>query len=291
MPRALFLLLALFVFGCPPSLNGGDDDDDDAADDDDSAAGDDDDATVDDDDDDDDTEPSDDDDVIDPPPPPLDDDDSTPWPDDDDDIVDSCAEPGVGGVWFDASAGDADGIWYEGEVAWDGSDVTVTPAFGPALAIPVTSSNVDLASVFLYIGGPGRVMVAATSWGWESANGVLAVQDDYSGAVAVLGVNSPSVPALSTLGFDLTVTPDFTSCTTPQFDVDGCGMGAAVPLGVEVATDWSAEYTQTWPGAWQWMGNGIFTQYQGWQVFETVCEDFESPGYSWTYSLSLDIDG
>ena len=284
MRRALILLSALFLFACPPTRQGNDDDD--SANDDDDVTSDDDDATGDDDD----TEPSEDDDDIVDPPPPIDDDDSTPWPDDDDDD-DQCALQGVGGVWFDASAGDEDGTWFEGEVGWDGTYVTVEPAAGPAMAFQVLADNVNLDEIFLYIGGPGRVMVAATSWGAWTANGVLAVQDDSTGATAVLGLNSPSVPAVSTLGFDLSVEADLTACPTPLFDVDGCGEAAAVPLDVEVATDWTVEAAQTWPGALQWMGYGVFQQFQGWQIFEPMCSDFTSPGYSWAYSLSLVMDG
>ena len=284
MHRFLIVLLALALAGCPPTRNGRLDDDDDATSDDDDATADDDDAA-----DDDDSMDDDDDDTPIEPPPPWDDDDIA---DDDDDDDDLCAEPGQTSLWFDASAGDIDGTWFEGDVAWNGSRLTVDGDSGPLLSVAVLGDNVDMDLMFSEVQGAGRVLVAATSWGAWTANGVLAIQSYWSYSTVVLGVNSPSVPAIGEIGYSLSVAPLDTACTTPLFDVDGCGLAAALPLGVELSTDWSAEYSEIWPDGFQWMGDGQFMHHTGWQLLgPSTCSDFDSVGYSWSYRTWGSVDG
>ena len=74
-------------------------------------------------------------------------------------------------------------------------------------------------------------------------------------------------------------------------EVDGCGMGAALPLEVEITNPWTASIMTTWPDTANWASDGQFNQYQGWQVFELLCDDFDSPGYSWSYRVYGDVDG
>ncbi len=281
--RAIWLFVTFFILaGCPPERRGGNDDDDATADDDD-ITGDDDDATGDDDD----------------TPIVIDDDDDDSWPDDDDDDAtgddddDQCGDLVESGIWFDASAGEGTGLVLQGELNWDGTSVTVTAEDGPAFVLPVSGTNVDLDTLFSEVAGPGEFFLIATSWGAWTANGVLAIHN-YSGSYLTLGVNSPGAPEqMDNDWFWVSARPAVNTCTEPLFDVDGCGEGAALPLDFDII-DWNGPFWSgsTWPGqlvapAGPW----TFEQYQGWQIFENWCDDFDSSGYSWSFKYYEDVDG
>ena len=281
--RSIWLLLALFALAaCAPDRRGRDDDD--ATADDDDATADDDDATADDDD-----TPIDDDDT------PIDDDDTPPDDDDtapDDDDDDQCGDQVDRSIWFDASPGDFSGLALEGELNWDGTNLSVSPDFGPAFALPIYGTNVDLDTLFGDVAGPGAVFVIATSWGAWTANGVLAIHS-YSGSYLTIGVNSPGAPEqMDNDWFWVSAQPRVDECTVPLFDVDGCGEGAALPLDFEIIDAsgpfWSGS---TWPGELVAPGPWTFEQYQGWQIFENWCDDFDSPGYSWAFKYYEEMDG
>ena len=250
----LLLLMALTTLGCPPSLG----DDDDATGDDDDATGDDDDGT-------------------------MDDDDAT--GDDDDDV---CSQIGEGWLWIDASAGSTGPTIFEGQLAWDGTTLSVTPDIGPTFSLSISAEGVELDNLFSGIWGYGRVMVEATSWGAWTPKGVVAVISDDSGTQVALGTDGTGADGLSAVGLGVWVTPALEVCTEPLVDVDGCGMGAALPL------DWALpglEGVRTYPGESAWYDGWSLNQYRSYAIFESNCEDFDNVSVSWTLRWDGAIDG
>ncbi len=242
------LALTLPLAGCPASgTSVGDDDDTTAADDDDATAGDDDDTTA------------------------GDDDDTAP--------PDPCETVGQGGPWFDAYGAPQDGEWIEGVLAWDGEYLSVAPDFGPAYATRISyGGDVDMDTLMTGIEGPGRFYREAGSGGAWATNGVIAAVAQGDDRAVVIGASAVPGSNLDAIGFQLRVIPMEDACPDPVIDIGGCGMGAALPMAVEL----DGESAAVWPGLSQPLDGFTFRLYEGWQVFEVLCDDFDSPGYSWT---------
>ena len=75
----------------------------------------------------------------------------------------------------------------------------------------------------------------------------------------------------------------------PQFDVDGCGEGAAMPVVFLVPGE--PDPLELWPGMAVGSPARKVALYSGWEVFDVLCDDFDSPGYSWSWRAFFDVDG
>ena len=53
----------------------------------------------------------------------------------------------------------------------------------------------------------------------------------------------------------------------------------------------SAENTDLWPGQSGRNPVGALSVYDAWEVFQVLCDDFDSPGYSWSVRGDFTIDG
>ena len=250
------LALALPLAGCPDSgTSVGDDDDTTAGDDDDATNGDDDDAT------------------------PGDDDDTTAGDDDDTLPTSPCDTVGEEGPGFDAHGAPLDGEWIDGLLRWDGEYLSVEPEFGPAYATRIWyGGDVDMDALMAGIEGPGRFYREAGMSGAWTTHGVLAAVTQDGDRAVVIGTSAVPGPNLDASGFQLRVTPMVDACPDPLLDIGGCGMGSALPMAVQL----DASEDEVWPGSSQPMDGFTFHLYQGWQVFEVLCDDFDSPGYTWT---------
>ncbi len=251
------LVLVLPLAGCPDSgTSVGDDDDTTAGDDDDTTpTGDDDDAT------------------------PGDDDDTTAGDDDDTAPPGPCETIGEGGPGFDSHGASQDGEWIDGVLSWDGEYLSVEPDFGPAYATSIWyGGDVDMDDLMAGITGPGRLYREAGVGGAWITYGVLAAVTEDGEHAVVMGTSGVPGPALDAIGFQLRVTPMLDACTEPVIDVSGCGMGAALPMAVEL----DGESEDVWPGTSRPLGGFMFRQYGGFQLFEDLCDDFDSPAFNWT---------
>jgi hypothetical protein len=258
LTAALASSIVLLLAGCPPSLNG---DDDDAVDDDDTVVGDDDDVADDDD-------VTDDDDVV----------------DDDDTPVDLCAQVGGGEPGFDAWGASPDGAWIEGDIGWDGTDLSVTPFDGSeTLAIRIWySAALEMDELLAGTEGPGRLFWSRSGSGAWSAYGVLAVLSEETGDLFALGYNAGPPESFSEIGFTLRVEPDLAACPEPTVDMSGCGLGYAVPVTVAWGDGRTEVSMQMWPQDAVELGELRFTHYVGYHVPKTNCDDFETTGWVWT---------
>ena len=258
--RALHLfwllpLTALFL-GCPQSSGTiGDDDaaDDDAADDD--AADDD---VADDD---------------------VGDDDAA----DDDMATESCEEVGEGGIYFDAGYATQDGMTVSGELGWDGEFLTVTPMGGPVfgMAISHDPAIVDMSLLMDGIAGPGRLYLVSLAAGAWTHYGVVAAITDDGQHIVVLGMSDFPGLAGDFFGFYLSVEAQEGVCPAGVVDISGCGEGSALPLEVIQGGEDSPSYL-VWPGEDIAIGDFVFHQYAGYQVFENLCDDFDDRGLNWS---------
>jgi hypothetical protein len=200
---------------------------------------------------------------------------------DDDDITEpvACANVGEDGPGFDAHGAPQDGEWIAGRLGWDGEFLSVAPEFGPAYATRIWyGPDVEMDALMDGIhGNAGRLYRQASASGAWTTHGVVAVATDDGAHQLVMGSTGTPVPALDAIGFELRVDPDFDACSTPLVDMNGCGLGAAVPMQIRLGAD----EAEVWPGSIAPMDGYTFRLYSSWQVFEMLCDDFDSPYFSW----------
>jgi hypothetical protein len=243
-PYLLLACILCMASGCPGEIH----DDDDTAGDDDATA------------DDDDT---------------GDDDDTTP--------DEPCAQVGQGGFWFDASPAGSSEMIMEGELNWDGQYLSVAPDFGPAFALTIDHDPAvfDLDVLMDGIHGPGRFYLVALAQGAWTSHGVLAAATADGAHTVVLG--TAEFPGLATdvLGTTLWVEASEDECPDGLVDMQGCGLGAALPLEV-LFGGVDPPATLVWPGESVDLGGFTFRHHHGYEVFEVLCDDFDARYVQWS---------
>jgi len=202
---------------------------------------------------------------------------------DDDMATESCEEIGEGGIYFDAGYATQDGMTVSGDLGWDGEFITVTPLGGPVfgLAIGHNPDVVDMNLLMDGIAGPGRLhLVSLASGAWQQYGVVAAITDDEQ-HIVVLGMSD--FPGLATdfFGFYLSVEAQEATCPEPVVDISGCGEGSALPLEVIQGGEDSPSHF-VWPGEDIAIGDFVFHQYAGYQVFENLCDDFDDRAVNWS---------
>jgi hypothetical protein len=265
MRQLLLLVSALALVACQPSLSNDPVDDDDGADDDDLS---------------DDDDLADDDDFI-------DDDDLIDDDDDDDDNDDDdwfCGDVGSGDISIGSPTlgFDFEGTWYEGELAFDGSELSLTLDTGEVHTITVSWDeplwNVQgFGSLFWY-------SPLNSGWGTDS---LLAIDMGTEIGRVLIGNSTEPPPSLSDV-WGLDVVPDTNTCSD-ELEEDECGVFQALPVQVhEWVEGGPTAVTMVPPDSWIEVGDGYsFVLQRGAYYPEVYCMDFYEWQYSYAYWFAL----